>query len=283
MKTTSRILSFVLLLSAVACARDRIIPDRELAMIFHDAFLANAYVQQKSVDLDSLNIYEPIFAKYGYTTEDVQYTIGNFSKRKSARLSDVVEEAIARLEIEGRHYDKEVSILDTVDRVAQRTFTRTVLADSLIRVKSLRDTSKLSFVMDVLPGEYRVSLDYMVDSLDKNKLTLRSILWLECTDSTRTSYTTNVLRRDNEEHILRTFRTDSSHRRLHMHLLTFGKEKPQRPSVTVRNLKVDYIPPADRAVDSLYAKQLDIRIFADEFFETLASREPQDSIPQTLE
>ena len=91
MKRIVRIsLCMFLLVLAGACARHKIIPDRKLAQIFHDAFLANAYIGSEQVDIDSLNIYEPIFAGYGYTTEDVYYTIGNFSKRKSARLGDVV-------------------------------------------------------------------------------------------------------------------------------------------------------------------------------------------------
>ena len=91
----------VLALCGAACAHHTIIPDEKLALIFHDAFLANAYVGGRSLAKDSLNLYEPIFAHYGYTTEDVHYTIGNFSKRKSARLGDVVERAIALLEAEG--------------------------------------------------------------------------------------------------------------------------------------------------------------------------------------
>ena len=87
--------AFVLLLSA--CARHKIIPDDTLAQIFHDAFLTNAYIGSEGVKTDSLRIYEPIFARYGYTTDDVHYTIGNFSKRKSARLGDVVERAIEML------------------------------------------------------------------------------------------------------------------------------------------------------------------------------------------
>lgn len=104
-------LAVVTLLCTAACARHTIIPDDELAQIFHDAFLTNAYIGSQNVRIDSLNIYEPIFARYGYTTEDVQYTIGNFSKRKSARLGDVVELAIDRLEEEGKRYDREVAIL----------------------------------------------------------------------------------------------------------------------------------------------------------------------------
>ena len=163
--------AFLLLLSA--CARHKIIPDDTLAQIFHDAFLTNAYIGSEGVKTDSLRIYEPIFARYGYTTDDVHYTIGNFSKRKSARLGDVVERAIEMLEREGKIYNQEVAVLDTIDNVARRTFTRTVLADSLIRVGSLRDTARLSFTLDVEPGEYSLSLKYLVDSLDRNQRGLK--------------------------------------------------------------------------------------------------------------
>ena len=54
-----------------ACARHKIIPDDTLALIFHDAFLTNAYIENENIDTDTLNIYEPIFEKYGYTIEDV--------------------------------------------------------------------------------------------------------------------------------------------------------------------------------------------------------------------
>ena len=158
-----------LLLAGAACTRHKIIPDEKLAQIFHDAFLTNAYIGDVRVNIDSLNIYEPIFARYGYTTRDVYYTIGNFSKRKSARLGDVVEMAIDKLEAEGKFYDREVAVLDTIDNVARRTFTRTVYADSLIRVGSLRDTARLRIAVDVQPGEYELRLKYLVDSLDRNE------------------------------------------------------------------------------------------------------------------
>ena len=186
MKRIVRIfLCMFLLVLAGACARHKIIPDRKLAQIFHDAFLANAYIGSEQVDIDSLNIYEPIFAGYGYTTEDVYYTIGNFSKRKSARLGDVVERAIEMLEREGKIYNQEVAVLDTIDNVARRTFTRTVLADSLIRVGSLRDTARLSFTLDVEPGEYSLSLKYLVDSLDRNEKGLRGVCLLYTSPSPR--------------------------------------------------------------------------------------------------
>ena len=241
--------AFVLLLSA--CARHKIIPDDTLAQIFHDAFLTNAYIGSEGVKTDSLRIYEPIFARYGYTTDDVHYTIGNFSKRKSARLGDVVERAIEMLEREGKIYNQEVAVLDTIDNVARRTFTRTVLADSLIRVGSLRDTARLSFTLDVEPGEYSLSLKYLVDSLDRNQRGLKGSVWLERRDSSRTNVYTTTLRRNREESFSRRFTTDTTHRRLRIDFLTFNA-RPERPSVTVTDLKVEYIPPTRTAVEKLY-------------------------------
>lgn len=263
-----------LLMAAGACARHQIISDKELAQIFHDAFLANAYIGSEQVTTDSLKIYEPIFARYGYTTEDVYYTIGNFSKRKSARLGDVVELAIEMLESEGKNYNREVAVLDTIDNVARRTFSRTVRADSLIRVGTLRDTARLRFAIDVQPGEYELSLNYLVDSLDRNETGLRSVVWLERQDSSRANVYTTSLRRGREESFSRRFTVDSTHRRLRVNLLDF-RESPKRPSMTVTDLKVNYTPPTEIAVDSLYRQQLDIRIFADEFFRAAI---PADSL-----
>lgn len=264
--------AFVLLLSA--CARHKIIPDDTLAQIFHDAFLTNAYIGSEGVKTDSLRIYEPIFARYGYTTDDVHYTIGNFSKRKSARLGDVVELAIEMLEAEGKYYNREVAVLDTIDNVARRSFTRTVYADSLIRVGSLRDTARLRFSVDVRPGEYNLSLKYLVDSLDRNEKGLRGVVWLERRDSTRTNVYTTTLRRDRQENFTRRFTVDTTHRRLWVDFIEF-RGKPQRPSLTVSDLKIDYTPETSAAVDSLYMQQLDIRIFADEFFRAAI---PADSL-----
>lgn len=264
--------AFVLLLSA--CARHKIIPDDTLAQIFHDAFLTNAYIGSEGVKTDSLRIYEPIFARYGYTTDDVHYTIGNFSKRKSARLGDVVELAIEMLEAEGKYYNREVAVLDTIDNVARRSFTRTVYADSLIRVGSLRDTARLRFSVDVRPGEYNLSLKYLVDSLDRNEKGLRGVVWLERRDSTRTNVYTTTLRRDRQENFTRRFTVDTTHRRLWVDFIEF-RGKPQRPSLTVSDLKIDYTPETSAAEDSLYMQQLDIRIFADEFFRAAI---PADSL-----
>lgn len=267
----------VLLLVAVcaaACSRPKVIPDDRLALIFHDAFLANAYIGRERVDVDSLNVYEPIFSRYGYTAEDVHYTIGNFSKRKSARLSDVVERAIDLLDTEGKYYDREVAILDTIDNVSRRALTRTIYRDTLIRVDRLRDTTRLRFTLDrIRPGDYRVSLRYEVDSLDRNS-TLRGGVWFDRAGRPRTRSYNYTLYRGREESFTRTLKADSVDRRL---VFDFAglPTPPQRPSITIRDLKVEYTPPTAVAVDSFYRRRLDVRIFAEEFFRDAF---PQDSL-----
>ena len=82
------------------------------------------------------------------------------------------------------------------------------------------------------------------------------------------------MRRNREETFSRRFAVDSSHRRLRIDFLNFTG-KPQRPSVTVTDLKVEFTPPTRTAVEKLYEQQLDIRIFADGFFR---AANPADSL-----
>lgn len=258
-------------LASVACSNYRIIPDKTLASIFHDAFLVNAYIENNRVPTDSTDIYRPIFEKYGYTTEDVQYTIGNFSKRKSARLGDVVEEAIKQLEEEGLYYEQEAAVLDTIDNAARRAFTRTVYSDSLIRVSKLKDTDRLHIVIDgIRAGEYKVSYEYKVDSLDSN-VSRRSTFEFARADSTRFGrQQQTVYKSASPERVNRTLTADTSARTLHINLMSFTQpvntKERKHTGITVTGLTVTRVPSAEEAVDSLFESQMPIRIFFRDFF-----------------
>lgn len=267
-----RLIRLFCLAAAVAalgsCARDRVIPDDELARIFRDAYLINAYVSDQGLKIDSLELYEPVFNRYGYTAEDVRYTIGNFSRRKSAKLSDVVEQSIQLLEKESAYYKYEVGVLDTIDNVARRRFSRTVYTDSLIRVNRLKDTARLRLrIPNVRPGEYRVSFDYLVDSLDEN-YSPRMQMWFVGTDSSRLNEYSTTLRKLSRENLSRPLQADTSARAMVISLYG-SRERLKRPQITVYDLKVTYTPETEDAVDSLYIEQLGLKIFADEFFAVL--------------
>lgn len=251
------------------CKHHTIISDEELAHIFHDAFLANSLLQNRDAKRDSLLVYEPIFERYGYTTEDVRYTIGNFSKRKSARLGDVVEMAIVLLEAEGEELNRQVAALDTVNSVALRTTRRIIRRDTLVRATALKDTTRLRIVLDSLqPGEYRIHTRYRVDSLDRNR-TLRAQVWTENAEKRQSGVYSIQLRRERDEEFERTLKADSSTRRLVIDFWRPQAGERKRPHITLRNLEISYTLPVEQALDTLYEQQLDIRIFADEFAKSL--------------
>lgn len=271
----------LLLATLAACNRPKDIPGSKLVNIFHDAFVANAYMREMNISADSLEVYEPIFRRYGYTAEDVRYTLSRIAERKSSRLSDLMTSVGDWLGEEAEAEAYRVMILDTIDNVAQRAFTRTIYADSLIRARRMADTTRLQVVVDdLLPGEYTVTFDYFIDSLDKNRIS-RAELWLEKSDSSAVSRYTTVLYRYRDDSFTRRLTVDSTHRRLHLNMYYHMRhDKREQPDVTIRNLKVVRVLPKAEAVDSLYREQLGIRIFNPRLMSTHDNA--QDSIALSL-
>ncbi|MFR9560447.1 MAG: DUF4296 domain-containing protein, partial [Rikenellaceae bacterium] len=264
------------------CTSYKIIPDGELVRIFHDAFLTNAYITNKSFKLDSLNVYEPIFESYGYTTEDVQYTIGNFSKRKSARLGDIVERAIVMLEYQGLLYEWDVAILDTISAKSQRQQIKTIFEKDEILVASQRDTTKLFLSIDnIKTGDYVLTFDYVIDSLDKNFGTYRTVAWFEIDgnltpDSLVRRYDESVryLQRGKDMTHKNTLTAKREYDRMMLEVVDIMGKK-ERPHFTVQNIKVDYTPTSDVAEQMQFEDMLNIKIFSDEL---LPLPTPKDSI-----
>lgn len=272
-----RFITTLLLLLAAAtfaeCRRNRVIPDDTLADIFHDSFLANSYVGVSRMDLDSLQIYEPIFEKYGYTSKDVRYTVGNFSRRKSARLGNVVERAISRLDEEGKALEQQVVILDTISNVAVRRARRTILADSLREIRRATDSVRLRVeIAPISAGEYDITYEYACGE-DITKYPRRASMWFERENGTRRSAYSFRLRKEDKIH--RVMTADGESAKLVIDLGSYdGKSRNKKQNLDIRNLRIRFTPTAEAAVDSLFSRYVDIKIFADEFLRTAT-----DSLP----
>lgn len=162
------------LLAAMAlagCGGKKTIPDDTLSDIFRDIYIVNAYSEKQGarLDYDSINIYEPIMNSYGYTSEDFVYTIGNFSRRKSSRVSFIVDQAIEKLDNISAELAFQVNILDKVDSAAFERTKKVVYADSLIEIRSRADVDSMEIVIaPVHEGRYEVTYYTRIDSLDKN-------------------------------------------------------------------------------------------------------------------
>ena len=268
------IICMLILLSVVSCSRKKVIDDQTLAKIFSEAYISNAYLGIKYFNIDSVQIYEPILDRYGFTPEDFRYTIGNFSRRKSAQLGRVLKDAEEQIKKIADVYEREVVILDTIQNVAVRTMQRVVHKDSLISVKKLADTSKLKLVIDPLqPGMYSVRYKYnctkeqIKEKKGKKKdLSLRGVINIETSTGTHANNYAYNLR--DEENIRRTISTDTAAKRL---VITFAKpadptQKMRKPNITISDFIIEYTPEETLAIDSLFKRYIDIKIFDDVFF-----------------
>lgn len=257
-----RVIMLVAALIVVACSGPKVIPDSVLADIFHDAFLVNAYTSEAKITTDSLYIYEPIFQRYGYTVEDLQHTLTTINQRKSSRISNIMKDVSNRLEQEYKAEQRKIVVLDTIDNYAKRAYTRTMYSDSLIRVKKLRDTSKLRISLkDLVEGEYTVSFDYYIDTLDENRNS-RVEAYLIVNDTTHQLRHTMMLSRYRNGSYTRKFKVDTQHKELFVNMYYHPKnEESKLPDITIRNFKIVRILPTALSVDSLYMEQLNLQIF----------------------
>lgn len=267
----------LVVIASVGCDKPRVIPDEVLSDIFRDAMLINAYYNVKSDQSpDSLNIYEPVFARYGYTAEDVQYTVDNISRRKNARLGDVAERMISSLDERMQYLNRESAKLDTIENVAFRRYTRALLGDTTIVAKTAADSTKLRlYLYNIHPGYYRFTSLYSLDSLDKSA-GRRYRIYFEREDSTRREFSEGSLMRRaetqiNQNHLLIDSEDDIARLVIDFYHFDDDMEKKKRtvPKITIHDIRVEYTPPAEYCMKRMLDEQTQMRIFSDTLIHTI--------------
>lgn len=249
-------LGFLLLLAG--CGKPKTIPDDKLGKIFEDIFLTNSYYSTvgDKTQVDSLDMYRPILKKYGYRVQDLTYTIENYSKRKSKRISDVVETSIRSLENMERYYAELVTKQDTLEARALRKFARRVYYDTAAtQVFSLDDTAGLRIEIPVTEGNYRIDIAYLIDSLDQNG---RSPLVYELLDSsgTVTGRHSRGLSTRAPSNISMSADAKPGDRTLRIKFAGYGPNM-KSPHVTIDSVRIIYTLPVRVALDSLALHYID--------------------------
>ena len=251
-----------------ACNSYKVIPDRELAQIFHDAMLVNAYISNdaKSIASDSVKVYEPIFAKYGYTVEDFRYTMEKFSRRKSARLSEVAEMMVLLLDREAAELNEQVVRLDTIENVARRRFTRTLLEKENIQIRGAADTSLMVFNLENIgKGDYTISGYYTLPK--ESKINNRRLLvrWIRPDSTYSQAINTMVYQRDSMNYIQKLKLDKDGFSRMYISFDHFNnpKDRIKKPNMPIHSLKIEYTPDVEECVRMLFDEQSSMRIFAD--------------------
>ena len=271
MKKLYSILCLLLVASMLfSCRRARIIPDRQLGQIFHDAMLVNAYLQHKrnSVELDSMNIYEPILAKYGYTKEDMHYTLNNFARRKSASLNSVADVMINSLDKESDALNERVAVIDTIENVARRRYVQVLLQDTTIEAKVEADSTLLQIVIPhAQKGSYRIESNYTLDKEDKGIGRRYHVSWMR-DDSLVRDISNQPMARGRKARI--TFDAwlaegDSMANCMKIDFTRFNlrKNRQKLTKMTIHDIKVTYTPPLEECLERLFDEQSQLRIFSD--------------------
>ena len=127
-----RFLHIVLvLLLAVACRGPRVIPKDTMTDIYTDMFLADQMVRDADIpraQMDTMLLYEAVFEKYGYDTEDYLYSLRYYLKDPE-RFGKVFENVAKRLEGEVEALKK---IVELRNRLASKRDADYPLVDSLL-------------------------------------------------------------------------------------------------------------------------------------------------------
>jgi len=245
---TGLLVGMVLLMG---CSRRRVIPDDKLVKILKEIYLNNAYASQYGLKADSLDVYMPVLKKYGYRPRDLNYTFNEFSKRKSSRISDIIEATSAELDRELQWFTRRVATLDTINLIARERFKQVIYTDSLIYVRKISDTAKLRINLPATVGTYHIRYGYQVDSTDRN-MNLRTTHFL--LDSAGRQLTSNVnwMQKHSSEHQRYTAELNaiSAARRLEIRFGNYGKEMTT-PRIRIDSLIITFYLPLEQALDSL--------------------------------
>jgi hypothetical protein len=127
-----RFLHIVLVLvAAAACQNPRIIPKDTLTDIYEDMFLADQLVRERNLpqpQMDTLLVYEAVFNKYGYNTDDYLNSVRYYLKDPE-RFAKVFDEVNRRLEAKVKDLDRLIEFRQRLDERRAETYP---LLDSIL-------------------------------------------------------------------------------------------------------------------------------------------------------
>ena len=127
-----RFLHIVLVLVTVAaCQNPRIIPKDTLTDIYEDMFLADQLVRERNLpqpQMDTLLVYEAVFNKYGYNTDDYLNSVRYYLKDPE-RFAKVFDEVNRRLESKVKELDRLIEFRQRLDERRAETYP---LLDSIL-------------------------------------------------------------------------------------------------------------------------------------------------------
>ena len=168
----------LVLLVAAACRGPRVIPKDTLTDIYVDMLMADQLIREEGIprsQMDTTLVYEAVFNKYGYDTDDYLFSVRNYLKDPE-RFAKIFEEVAKRLEGEVEVLDK---IIEHEEWLARQLGAKRPQIDSILApfskdnifvglARTVRDTSRYAAWFRLEPV-HEDTLMIPVDSLKTKK------------------------------------------------------------------------------------------------------------------
>lgn len=282
-----KILSTLIIITIISCSENKLIDEKKMEEIITQALVSDAILnregqgiaQQIGIRYDSIDIYQPILRRYGYTIQDFRYTVNTFAMRKSNPLDNIFEtiaKDIEQLDAEARYRYLQRLKFDTL---AMRYYADTVYTKN----DTIRG-SLLKYKFNIVPakaGRYAVEFDYT--SLMDNRVGSKSfvyeansrfnnkvsnVTWLTKKE-TKNRFQTEVTLTDRYDSLKFLYHDQPIDTVLHL-----------TDTTHLTNVKVIYYPPALKARDNYYYMITGFAPSIKEYYETkFSDQEPSSPIP----
>lgn len=251
----------------VSCRHPEVIPDSKLKEIFKEIFVTNAYTDIATggslLKGDSLDIYRPILKEYGYKVSDLEYTMLSFAKRKSSRLTKIIDGVIAELEVEEIDMRYRASVDDSIKVWAQRNYMEEVMKNVSVKAMDIKDTANLRIRMPVIEGEYYIKYNYLIDSTDKNR-GMRTYYYVKSSKGKETISTNSWMTVRRPQKYSGKIDVLPDYDTLEIVFGSYPKRDMKKPALTVDSLNITYMPSAEFALRNVMKTFIDYRIPVDE-------------------
>lgn len=266
-----KLLLFIILLGGIiSCGgnANKTIPISDMEKITTEMFLVNAYCDLKSIAMkDSIDVYEPIFNKYGYTSTDMLHTIKELTKRKSVRYSDILDAVIKNIDDEFKRLNAIIINQDTIDTRILRYYTRNVYAFDSVVVTKMKDTADLRLTIPLEDsGDYAVTFKYFIDSLDKNRSIVYKYGVLDTANNYRSLATRHMTKLEDRVETFKLPNIEDKDSALVLHLAVYAVTSTFDPHVRIDSIRVDYTPSLELAKDSFIRDMINIQELFDRYY-----------------
>lgn len=230
----------ILFCALLGACSGRYIPEKILVEILYDMHLTDAMLTTDGLnDVDSMKIYEPIAAKYGYRFDDINRTLMHYALQNN-KLPEIYGKVKTKIENEQSIYRPQARI----EKLSQNLYPG---VDSLTIASPIRSKRPFDLTLDE-QGVYDISASYRFFADDSTK-NPRISVWLESTTRDTVQHQEITLEKDTlvQEYSFRIIFKDPKYNRLKGFWLNFDEDPPKKTNEIkppqIRSKKNKPVPP----------------------------------------